>query len=113
MNIKELIQWQWDGFGKYHHSRVNLLIHIIAVPLFIFGTVSFLLAIGTLKFQIAIISILLMSVSMGVQGFGHAKEEVPAVPFSGPINAVSRIFLEQLFTFPRFVISGGWYAALN
>jgi len=113
MNLKELVQWQWDGYVNYHLSRVNLLIHIIAVPLFILGAVSSLLALVNFNFGILIISILLMAVSIGVQGFGHAKEKLPAVPFSGPLNTLTRIFLEQLFTFPKFVISGRWYVALR
>jgi hypothetical protein len=40
-------------------------------------------------------------------------EANPAVPFSGPGNALSRIFGEQFVTFPRFVLSGGWARALR
>jgi len=113
MNIKELIQWQWNGYVNYHLSRVNLLIHIIAVPLFVLGTVTSLLALVNLNLGVTIMSILLMATSIGVQGFGHAKEELPVVPFSGPIDALIRIFLEQFVTFPRFVISGRWHTALR
>jgi hypothetical protein len=42
---------------------------------------------------------------------GHAGEMNPAVPFSGPGNALGRIFGEQFVTFPRFVLSGGWSRA--
>jgi hypothetical protein len=31
---------------------------------------------------------------------------VRPVPFAGPVDVVSRIFAEQLITFPRFVLSG-------
>jgi len=34
-------------------------------------------------------------------------------PFTGPLNAMSRIFLEQWVTFPRFVLSGGWSHAMR
>ena len=36
-----------------------------------------------------------------------------APPFTSPANAVARIFCEQWITFPRFVLSGGWYRALR
>jgi hypothetical protein len=113
MNIRELTQWQWDGYVKYHSSRINLLIHIVAVPLFILGAVLFLLTLVNFNLISVTISILLMVASMGVQGFGHGKEKVPAVPFSGSIDTISRIFIEQLFNFPKFVISGEWYKALR
>ena len=44
---------------------------------------------------------------------GHRLEPVPPEPFSGPLNFVSRLFLEQWVTFPRFVITGGWGTALR
>ena len=113
MNIRDLTQWQWGGYAKYHSSRINLLIHIVAVPFFILGAASFFLALVNFDIINTIISILLMVASMGAQGFGHAKEEVPAVPFNGPVDTVSRIFIEQLFNFPKFVFSGGWYKALR
>lgn len=50
---------------------------------------------------------------MGAQGFGHNKEAMPAEPFTGPKNAIIRIMLEQLYTFPKFVLSGKWYKALR
>ena len=113
MNIRDLTKWQWDGYVKYHSSRLNLLIHIVAVPFFILGAVSFLLALVNFDLINTFISILIMVTSMGAQGFGHAKENVPAVPFNGPGDTISRIFIEQLFNFPKFVISGGWYKALR
>ena len=39
------------------------------------------------------------------------------IPFRGPIDVGSRIFVEQWVTFPRFVLSGGlaqaWRAATS
>ena len=50
---------------------------------------------------------------VALQGRGHRKEPVPPEPFTGLGNALSRIFLEQWITFPRFVLSGGWLRALH
>ena len=56
---------------------------------------------------------MLMALSMALQGRGHQREPVPPVPFSGAGNAIARIFLEQWITFPRFVLTGGWWRALR
>jgi len=113
MNIKNILTWQWNGYNKYHKSRLNLWIHIVAVPLFIFGTLSLVSSIISFNVFSSIYSVILMLMSIGVQGFGHNKEELPAEPFTGTKNAFLRIFLEQLYTFPKFVISGKWYFALR
>jgi len=113
MKIRDILKWQWNGYNKFHNSRINLWIHIVAVPVFIFGTLCFINSVISLNFFSLIYSVLLMALSIGVQGFGHNKEEVPAEPFSGAKNAFIRIFLEQLYTFPKFVISGKWYSALR
>jgi hypothetical protein len=52
-------------------------------------------------------------VAIALQGGGHRLEHVPPEPFSGPLNFLSRLFFEQWVTFPRFVLSGGWGAALR
>ncbi len=111
MRVKEIIKRQWQGYAKFHQSRVNLLIHVIAVPVFILGVVQFLFALLYFKFLSVIFSLLLMALSMGAQGIGHKKEAIPAEPFTSAQNAIVRILLEQLYTFPKFVLSGGWYQA--
>jgi hypothetical protein len=45
--------------------------------------------------------------AMAAQGRGHKLETTAPVPFRGPLDVVSRIFVEQWVTFPRFVLSGG------
>jgi hypothetical protein len=54
-----------------------------------------------------------MGLSIAIQGRGHGTEPVPAEPFTGMGNAVTRILLEQWVTFPRFALSGGWMRALQ
>ena len=112
MKLKELIKWQWEGYSQFHQSRKNLIIHIIFVPLFMVGFFSFLLALLTLNISILVASILLMLVSFGAQGFGHSRELIPAVPFENASNALIRILAEQLYTFPKFVLTGKWLKAL-
>jgi hypothetical protein len=113
MGIGELLHWQWGGYAKYHQSRANLLIHIVAVPIFLFGTVALVVAVLQVSLLFLLLAIGCIVVAVALQGRGHRMEPVPPEPFSGPLNFVSRLFFEQWVTFPRFVISGGWGAALR
>src|SRR2546429_6965917 len=108
MSIGELLQWQWTGYPRYHQSRTNLLIHIVAVPMFLVGTVALVMAAVQLSLVALAIAIGCIVVAVALQGRGHRLERVPPEPFSGPLNFIARLFLEQLVTFPRFVLSGGW-----
>jgi hypothetical protein len=113
MSTSELLRWQWEGYPRYHHSRFNLLLHIVVVPMFLAGNVALLVALVQLSWRVGIVAILAMVFSVALQGRGHRQEPVPPEPFTSPFNAVSRIFLEQWVTFPRFVSSGAWYRALR
>ena len=103
-----LLAWQWQGYARYHQNRMNLLLHIVAVPLFLVGSVLVVVGVIRLSPLLAIAGIAAMGVSLFLQGRGHRLEAVPPEPFTGPTNAIGRLFLEQWLTFPRFVISGGW-----
>jgi uncharacterized membrane protein YGL010W len=113
MSISQLLRRQWEGYPKYHQSRPNLLIHIVAVPLFLFGTITLLGAIAQRSLLLLAVGVGCIVVAVALQGRGHRLEPVPPEPFSGPLNFVSRLFFEQWVTFPRFVVSGGWLAALR
>jgi hypothetical protein len=108
-----LLAWQWEGYAQYHQSRFNLLLHIVLVPAFIAGSITFVIAVMGLNWLWAGASLLDMVVSMALQGRGHRGETNPAVPFTGFGNALARVFLEQWVTFPRFVLTGGWWRALR
>jgi len=113
MTNANLLAWQWDGYGRYHRSRFNLLLHIVVVPLFLVGNVVLVLALLKGAWVAAVAGLAAMVVSVALQGRGHKAEPTPPEPFTGPRNAVARIFLEQWVTFPRFVLSGGWLRALR
>ena len=110
MVISELLRWQWDGYAKYHQSRANLFIHIVAVPLFLIGTIALVAALFQLSLMLLAVALACIVLAVVLQGRGHRLEAVPPQPFTGPLNFVSRLFFEQWVTFPRFVISGGWGA---
>jgi len=113
VNVTELLRWQWDGYPRYHRARFNLLLHIVVVPLFLVGNVALVVALLQRSWVVAVGGVIAMAVSLALQGRGHGREPTPPEPFTGAGNAVSRIFLEQWITFPRFVFSGGWLHALR
>ena len=113
MGIVQLLRWQREGYPTYHQSRANLLIHIVAVPLFLVGTIVLVASLIQGSLALLIVAVGCVVVALVLQGRGHKLEAVPPEPFSGPLNFVSRFFLEQWVTFPRFVFSGGWVAALR
>jgi hypothetical protein len=111
--MSELLRWQWQGYPRYHRSRANLLLHIVLVPLFVLGNVVLLVALAQRSWSAVLVALFAMVVSVALQGRGHRLEATPPEPFTSPANALARIFCEQWVTFPRFVLSGGWYRALR
>ena len=113
MTLSELLQRQWQGYAKVHRSRMNLMIHIVSVPVFIVGMLALFAALINLSTIGVVSSVVAVTLAFGLQGLGHAKEAVAAEPFTGPAQAIVRILLEQFITFPRFVFSGAWYLAFK
>jgi hypothetical protein len=110
---KNLLAWQWSDYATRHQDPGNLLLHIVVVPLFQIATL--LLAYGVVTGSIggAGLGALGMVVSVVAQGRGHRRESERATPFRGAGDFVTRFFAEQWVTFPRFVLSGGWYRNLR
>lgn len=113
MSASKILAWQWEGYPRYHRSRTNLKIHIVAVPVFLFADAWFFVSFFTLALPGIVLALALMGLSLFAQGRGHDLEELPPEPFNGPRDAIARILLEQSVTFPRFVLSGGWSRALK
>lgn len=113
MGPAQLLEWQWRGYSRYHRSRANLLVHGVAVPLFLAGNVVLVAALLRGSIGGAAAALAAMLLSLAAQGRGHALEATPTEPFTGVANAVARILLEQWVTFPRFALSGGWWRALR
>ena len=108
MGLGDLAEWQWRDYPQYHQTRTNLLVHIVAVPLFLLGNVLAFAGAVVLAWPLAVAGLLLSAVAYAVQGLGHKGEPIPPVPFRGPADVVGRMFIEQWVTFPRFVLSGEW-----
>jgi uncharacterized membrane protein YGL010W len=114
MALREnLIAWQWDGYPEYHRDRLNLIIHLLAVPAFIVGTLGVVTELALGRWLYAAGAAGVMAVGFAAQAVGHGREASPAIPFAGAGDAISRIFTEQFINFPRYLASGRWLAALR
>jgi Protein of unknown function (DUF962) len=113
MTPAELTRWQWTDYRSFHQSRANLLLHIVAVPLFLIANISLVLALLQGYWTKALVALVVMLLAFAVQAVGHGKESNPSIPFASPANAFGRIFVEQWINFPRYVLSGGWWRALR
>lgn len=113
MNADRLLQRQWSGYSAAHQNKTNLLLHIIAVPLFMIATVSGLYALVRLSFFAVVLSVLCFTVSLIMQGRGHTLEPIQPEPFKSGVDFACRILAEQWMTFPRFVLTGGWFKNIS
>lgn len=99
---------QFGDYPRVHTTRANLLIHIVAVPVFDLSWVAFVAAVAARSPAGALASVAVAAAAFAAEGRGHAVEPERPIPFAGPRDVVTRIFAEQFITFPRFVLSGGW-----
>ena len=102
-----------QDYAHFHKNKKNLLLHIAMVPLFVVGVVYAPLAVMQGRWLAAGLALLLPLVSIAVQGAGHKQEPNPPLPFDGPGDFVKRIFSEQFYKFPKFVLSGEWLRAVR
>ena len=103
------MQIDWDDYHRVHASRLNLLIHLFAVPLFVGAVVFACLAAWRGDIYSVLISAGIGLVAMALQGQGHKLESETPRPFTGPANFLRRWFTEQFIIFPLFLISGRWW----
>jgi hypothetical protein len=106
-----LLAWQWGLYAQGHRDRRNLLLHIVAVPIFLAGTLAMPASLLAGAWPGAVGGLVAMIVAAALQGRGHKLEAVGPVPPRGPLDLPIRLFVEQWVTFPRFVLSGGWARA--
>ena len=102
-------QIDWTSYQRVHSDRRNLLIHAVAVPLFVGSIVSLIFYIIRGAYAPAIIAFVLAFIAMVLQGRGHALEVHAPVPLSGASNFLKRWFTEQFLIFPLFFLSGRWW----
>lgn len=112
-DFRRLLAWQWQVYGNAHQDRRNLLIHIVAVPLFGAGALGVLLGASALDGSLAVRGLLAMAAGFAMQGFGHRYERNAPPPFASRKEFFIRILTEQFVIFPRFVASGAWLRSLH
>src|SRR3989304_790898 len=104
-----LLEWQWSDYSAKHRNRANLLVHIVAVPLFQIGTVILAYAAIRVSAAAGALAAACMVAALLAQGRGHRLERETPPPFDGAAASASRFVAEQWVTFPRFVLSGAWH----
>lgn len=95
-----------ESYACAHANRANLLIHLVAVPLFILAHVGVVSAIACRKTMPAFTSASLIVMSLGLQRKGHKLEAKSPKPFDSCWDFAARLYKEQFYTFPKFVLSG-------
>jgi len=97
-----------EDYSRFHCNRVNLLIHIVAVPVFLLGNVSLLAGLLQPDVGRMVVSVGFIALSLGLQKLGHSMEATPPEPFAGAGDFFRRIYSEQLSRFWVFLFDGGW-----
>lgn len=103
-----LLAWQFRDYAERHQDKLNLWLHLYAVPAFIAGLLGAVVNLLALSLVGVVVSLGFALAAFGVQALGHRRERLAPQPFDGPLDFVRRILAEQFVTFPRFVLSGGW-----
>jgi Protein of unknown function (DUF962) len=101
---RNLLSWQYAGYATNHRDRVNLVIHLLTVPLFCLGALCSLLSLLGLQPWGIAIGLGLMLLAFLAQGIGHRRERNNPEPFDGASDFFSRIFVEQFISFPRYAL---------
>jgi len=112
MRFSELLTWAWTETPPVHKNRANLVIHILAVPMFVVGHALLLAALIRTSW-LAVAGAVAIVASLAAQGFGHSLEQQQVPAFSSRRDFIRRLYAEQFCNFWRFIFSGGWYASLK
>jgi len=109
--LSQVLARQWRQYPRQHRHPANLLLHLIAVPLFLVALIVLLNGLWHWRFVPLAIGIIGLLASVLLQACGHRLENGSSGPPSGRGESCGGLLLEQLVTFPRFLISGAWWRA--
>ena len=113
MTFGELIAWAWQETPPVHKSRVNLVVHLVAVPLFVSGHVLPVIGIARSSGTLVVLGLGAIVVSLALQKFGHSLEQNAVHTFTSGRDFIRRVYAEQFVNFWRFLLSGQWYASFT
>ena len=88
-----------------HRNRTNLLIHLIAVPVFCISGFGILVTLASMQPTATLLFLVLSLGALALQGYGHKLEAIPPAPFSSPFDMLKRILIEQYVLFWRLLFS--------
>ncbi|WP_434339903.1 Mpo1-like protein [Motilimonas cestriensis] len=113
MKLRALLAWQWQDYAINHQSKINLWIHIIAVPIFVCALLALFISLFSGAMFGALVSVAVVMFSLVLQNLGHKQEAKQPAPFSSAGNFIARLLIEQCYTFPKFVFKGEWLRAVR
>ena len=101
------------SYDASHRDRVNLVIHLLAVPLFVAAAAAFAWSALRSDPDGILAALAALGVSLAAQGVGHRREQVRPAPFDGVIDFATRVPVEQFWGFWVFLLSGAWWRRLR
>jgi hypothetical protein len=118
MNFADVHAEQWNGYPERHQNKLNLLIHIVTVPLVwlaaiqvLGGLLLMLVGVGGLKMWFY--AALWIAIALFAQSYGNGLEANKPKPAGSPKDFAINALVEQFLTFPRFVLTGQWLRNLQ
>ncbi|HEY0393773.1 MAG TPA: Mpo1-like protein [Candidatus Elarobacter sp.] len=79
-----------DQFGDYprvHADRRNLMIHVVAVPVFDVAILGAVASLAMRSWVGAVAGVAVAAAAFAAEGRGHGLEAERPIPFAGPVNA--------------------------
>lgn len=104
MSMSSLLRTQWADYPHTHADRLNFLVHLLTVPVFMAGTTAIFWGFCVSSMALSVAGLAAMIAALAAQAWGHRRESTAPAPFTGPGNAFARLVLEQWVTFPRYVL---------
>jgi uncharacterized membrane protein YGL010W len=99
---------QLDDYARRHRDGLNLLVHLVTVPLFALGVGVGVAALVHREPVLVSLCVALVVYSLLMQRWGHRREQIAARRQRKAADALARFLHEQFVLFPRFVLSGRW-----
>lgn len=113
LTFGQLVDWAWRETPPVHANRANLLIHVVAVPVFVGAHVLAIVGAVMLDAWPIIAGVVLAVIPLVLQRRGHALERQPVHAFASTKDFVGRLYAKQFCNFWRFLFTGAWFASFK